>query len=107
MGFGCDRSLAKIHLDLDSIGPDGLRGPAGGRGAVAYELCVPAGEPIYTELRRIDPALEIHEGSAGRIGCSPTQALVVGTTSGNYWRTKLESLAALPYVAEIREAQFE
>ena len=107
VGFGCDRPLAKIQLDLKSIGPDGLRGAAGGRVSVAYELCVPAAQPVYAEVRRIDPALEIHEGSAGRVGCSPSQALVLGATNGNDWRSKLESLAALPYVAEIREAHFE
>lgn len=105
--LGCDRHLAKIQLDLDSIGPDGLRGAAGGRVSVAYELCVPATQPVYAEVRRIDPALEIHAGSTGRIGCSSSQALVLGTTNGNDWRNKLEQLAALPYVAEIREAHFE
>jgi len=107
VAFGCDRSRAAIHLDLDSIGPDGLRGQAGGRVAVAYELCVPASQRVYVEVRRIGPALEIHPGSAGRVGCEPSQALVIGTTSGPAWRATLERLAALPYVTEIREAHFE
>lgn len=105
--LGCSRPVAKIQLDLDSIEPDGLRGAAGGRVSVAYELCVPATQQVYVEVRRIEPALEIHEGSAGRVGCAPNQALVLGTTNGIGWRAKLEQLAALPYVAEIREAHFE
>jgi len=99
--------VAKIQFRLDTIRPDGLRGPPDGLVSVAYEFCVPANEAVYQEVRRIDPGVQIYFGSRGRIGCSTNQALCIGETHKARWRAVLYELSSLPYIAEIREAHFE
>jgi len=84
-----------------------LRGPADGLVAVAYEFCVPTDPAIYAEVRRIDPSLQISPGSSGRVGCSAGEALCIGSTHQPDWRRRVEALAALRYVKEIRECFFE
>ena len=98
---------AKIRFRLNDIRPDGLRGPPDGLTAVAYEFCVPADERVYQEVRRIDPSVRFHPGSRGRIGCGKNQTLCLGETHQPRWRDVLQKLAALAYIAEIRECFFE
>ena len=97
----------KIKFRLDNIRADGLRGPADGLVSVAYEFCVPAEPAAYEAVRRMDPSVKISPGSRGRIGCSARQALCIGNTHQRNWREVLANLAALPYVAEVRECFFE
>ncbi len=98
---------AKITFRLDDIRPDGLRGPVDGLRSVAYELCVPANERAYEEVKRIDPSVGVPPGSRGRIGCGKDQTLCVGSTHQPRWREVLKRLSSLPYIAEIRECFFE
>ncbi len=100
-------AAGKIKFRLETIRLDGLRGPPDGLVSVAYEFCVPAEPAAYEEVRRIDPTVQISPGSRGRIGCSKQQALCIGNTHQRHWREVLARLAALPYVAEIRECFFE
>jgi len=104
---GTASAADKIRFRLDDINADGLRGAPGGQVSVAYEFCVPADEKTYAAVRQIDAGVQISPGAKGRIGCSGTQALVIGQTTQSGWRDVLMALAALPYVAEIREAFFE
>lgn len=97
----------KIQFSLDTIRPDGLRGPADGLTSVAYEFCVPADEAIYEEVRLIDPSVKFHKSSPGRIGCSQQETLCIGETHQENWKEKLLTLSALPYIDEIRECYFE
>ena len=98
---------AKIRFRLNDIRPDGLSGPPDGLTAVAYEFCVPADERVYQEVRRIDPIVQFQPGSRGRIGCAKHQTLCLGGTHQPRWRDVLQKLAALAYIAEIRECHFE
>jgi len=98
---------AKIRFRLDDIHAAGLRGPPGGLVALAYEFCVPANAAVYAEVRRIDPGVEITPGGRGRIACTDGQALCIGQTHQPNWRGVLAALAALPYVAEIRQCDYE
>jgi len=98
---------AKVKFRIDDIGPDGLRGPPDGLVSVAYEFCVPADERVYRELLRIGPELAIDPSAPGRVGCTATQALVIGDTGQPGWRDTLQALSGLDYVAEIRECFFE
>jgi len=98
---------AKIKFRLDSIRPDGLRGSPNGLVAVSYEFCVPANEQVYQDVRQIDPSLQIHLASPGRIGCSTNQTLCVGETHQLRWRDVLRGLSSLKYITEIRESFFE
>lgn len=69
----------KIKFRLDNIRPDGLRGPADGLTSVAYEFCVPGDDQVQAEIRRLDPSVEMHLGSPGRVGCKPGQASASAT----------------------------
>ena len=97
----------KIQFSLDAIRTDGLRGPADGLTSVAYEFCVPTDDTIYAEVRAIDPSVKFYRSSPGRIGCQTEQTLCIGDTHQHDWNAKLLTLAALPYINEIRECHFE
>ena len=97
----------KIKFRIDDIRSDGLRGPPDGLTSVMYEFCVPANEQVYQEVRRIDPSVQIHSGSSGRIGCSKAQALCIGNTHQPRWCEVLKGLSSLRYISEIRECFFE
>jgi heat shock protein HslJ len=94
-------SMAKIGFDLASIDDRGLTGPPTGLVAVAYEFCVPATPEHLAEVQRIDPTVQSQTGAPGRIGCGAGQALCIGSTHQTNWRTVLQDLAALPYIARI------
>ncbi len=99
--------VSKIKFQLDDIHSDGLRGPPDGLRSVAYEFCVPKDERVYQEVKRIDPSVEVHSNSRGRIGCGPHRALCIGQTHQPRWREVLDRLSSLAYVAEIRESIYE
>jgi META domain len=91
----------KVTFDLDQIDPTGLSGPPGGQVAVGYEFCIPATPGHLAEVQGIDPGVRAQPGSPGRIGCGPGQVLFLGSTHQPGWRSVLERLAALDYVARI------
>jgi len=99
--------VAKIKFRFDNIRPDGLRGSPNGLVAVSYEFCVPANEQAYEDVQQIDPSLQIHLISPGRIGCSTNQTLCIGETHQLRWRDVLRGLSSLTYITEIRESFFE
>lgn len=101
------QNASKIKFLLDNIHADGLRGPPGGKTSVAYEFCVPTDNRNLQEVRQIDPNVQIYQGSKGRIGCTSSQTLIIGSTSQPHWKEVLTAISALPYVLEIQEAFFE
>jgi heat shock protein HslJ len=93
---------AKITFDPGAISEAGLAGPPDGLVAVAYEFCIPATPTYVAEVQRIDPTVRTQPGSPGRIGCRPgAEVLCVGSTHQPGWRSVLQQLAALDYVARI------
>lgn len=97
----------KIRLDFRQIDPEGLTGPAGGKVAVNYEFCIPAGNKFWKSVKKIDKTAQKQAGSAGRIGCNKSQWLIIGSThQPNYLRV-LYDLAALPYVEKIEQTFWE
>jgi hypothetical protein len=97
----------KIGLDLEAIDDDGLTGPPAGRRSVDYEFCVPDVPALLARVQTIDPSVRVYRGSHGRVGCGPSEALVIGNTHQPDWREVLRRLAALPYVRRIVQAHFE
>jgi hypothetical protein len=102
-----DEAKSKIKFNLSKIDKDGLVGPENGKRAVAYEFCIPGGETSVKEVQGIDPTIEITRGARGRVGCTPEQALAIGSTHQKNFADVLTKLSMLPYVKEIREAVFE
>ncbi len=98
--------MEKIKFDLDQIDKDGLIGPADGKRTLAYEFCIPAEASAREEVKAIDSAIQVFEGSSGRIGCSDQQWLCMGETRFDY-RQVLQQLAGLDYVEKIDQAFFE
>ncbi len=96
-----------ITFDLESIDEEGLTGPPGGLRSVSYEFCIPADSARAAEVLAMDPSLEFYDTSPGRIGCSDTQTLCIGSTHQPEWRSILERLAALDYVTRIDQTHWE
>ncbi len=97
----------KLDFDLADLDANGLIGPADGKVAVSYELCVPKDQKLVDEVRSIDPSIAIHADSHGRIGCSSVEVLCVGSTRQRGAREVLEKLCGLPYVRRIERTWFE
>ena len=97
----------KIRFDLRRLDADGLQGSPGGRRALHYEYCIPDRPETVEAVAAIDPTLQIHRGSPGRVGCREGELLCLGHTHQPGYRSVLERLSELPSVGEIREAFFE
>jgi hypothetical protein len=98
---------SKVELDLTALDAAGLRGPADGKVAVAYEFSIPDRPECRDEVVRIDHTVELMPGARGRIGSGPGEILCIGSTHQPDYCAVLESLAALPYVARIIECHHE
>ena len=97
----------KINFDTSEINSEGLQGPPGGQVSVSYEFCIPGTPQAIAEVQSIDPTAQCTKGSRGRIGCTPTQALCIGSTYQANWAKVLNDLAALPYIERIDRSYFE
>lgn len=97
--------LAKIKFDLQHFDDDGLYGPADGKRAMDYEFCIPPAK--IAEVKAINPKINIHKNSRGRIGCSSEQVLCLGNTHHPNFKTILTTLAKLDYVDQIEPTYFE
>lgn len=92
--------LQKITFDLSQISPDGLIGPPDGLRSLSYEFCIPATEKHLSEVRSINPSIQVSR-SRGRIGCTKAQYLCIGETHTPQWREVLMAIAKLDYVQRI------
>jgi hypothetical protein len=99
--------MSKITFSLDQLSQDGLCGPPGGLRALHYEFCIPGDAAHAVQVREIDPTLQIHPKSRGRIGCGQGEYLCVGSTHQPGFRTVLLRLAGLPFVRRIDQTFFE
>lgn len=99
--------LSKLEVDLSDVDNHGLRGPADGKRAVAYEFAIPDTATHREEVRSIDPTVQFMAGSRGRIGAGKDECLCIGSTHQNDFRSVLRSLSELPYVERIIECYFE
>lgn len=95
-------ALQKISFDIAAIDPNGLVGNDAGQRSLMYEFCIPRDETRATEIRRIDPTIQLSR-SPGRIGCQPNEYLAIGTTHNAQWREILLAIARLDYVRQINE----
>ncbi|MDX2133219.1 MAG: hypothetical protein SFV52_00430 [Saprospiraceae bacterium] len=96
----------KIKLDFKNIDENGLTGPANGKVAVHYEFCISKDEKLWKRVQKIDSSAQKSD-SRGRVGCTPEQWLVIGSTHQKNWKRVLYDLAAMPEVARIQQTFFE
>jgi hypothetical protein len=97
----------KISFNLSELNDQGLYGPAGGLRALNYEFCIPADPLAAAQVKAIDPNVEIHHGSQGRIKCSREEYLCIGSSRQPEFRKVLLNLARLPFVKQINQCFFE
>ena len=97
----------KIEFDLAQLDADGLRGPADGKVAVAYEFCIPNTDACKAQVKAIDNTVQFMPESRGRIGANKQECLCVGSTHQKRSRQVLHVLANLSYVRRIIECHFE
>ena len=97
----------KIGFDINALDKEGLMGEPGAKVALSYEFCIPAENRFINEVRQIDPSLQFHKKSKGRIPCSKMEWLCIGNTHQELARLKLQHLAELPYVKRIQRTYFE
>ena len=98
---------AAVEIDLESLDADGLRGPADGKVAVAYEFAIPDTPEARAAVRSVDPTVEFMPGARGRVGARPGECLCVGSTHQPDHRAVLAALARLPGVTRIVECHHE
>jgi hypothetical protein len=91
----------KITFDLAPLDDEGLAGPPDGKVAISYEFCIPATQAAQDEVRMIDPTVSFFPGTPGRIRCTKDQILCIGSTHQQNFRTVLQRLSGLDYVARI------
>jgi hypothetical protein len=101
------REREKIEFEMTEIDDRGLEGPAGGKRRLAYEFCIPSRQDYITQVRVIDPSLQLFPTVPGRAGCTTEQILAIGHTAAPEWRERIERLAALRYVKRILRSDFE
>ncbi len=106
---GADESAVwkKVEIDLSQIDAAGLRGPADGKVAVAYEFSIPDTEEARHQVSAIDTTVQFMPGSHGRIGAQPGECLCIGSTHQPEYRQVLFKLASLPFVKRIIVCDFE
>ena len=100
-------SLAKINFDLNQFDENGLYGPANGKRAMDYEFCIPKEEDKLAKVKSIDPSLQIHADSKGRIACSKQQYLCIGNTHQPNFKAILIELSNQPFIERIEQTFFE
>ncbi|MEM1123562.1 MAG: hypothetical protein AAGJ18_24195 [Bacteroidota bacterium] len=97
----------KIGFDVNAIDKEGLVGEANSKVALNYEFCIPANNSYVNEVRQIDPSLQFHKKSKGRIACSKAEWLCIGNSHQEYARMKIQRLAELPFIKRIERTYFE
>lgn len=107
--IGCKTTSneSKIHFDLVAINEAGFVGPKDRQHSIDYEFCIPKGDSYTRQVMLADPSVRFYPGSRGRIGCSKSQILCVGSTGSPNWRGRLSQLETLPYIREIRRTHRE
>lgn len=105
-GGGASTAGDIIRFDLSVLGESGLYGPSDGLRALHYEFCIPDRSDAVAQVRDIDASVRLQRAQ-GRIGCSKTQLLCIGSTHQPGYRQVLAALADLAYVARIEQAFFE
>ncbi len=97
----------KVEIDFSQIDAAGLRGPADGKVAVAYEFSIPDTEEARRQVTAIDTTVQFMPGSHGRIGAQPGECLCIGSTHQPEYRQVLFRLASLPFIKRIIVCDFE
>lgn len=97
----------KIRFDLSRLDKNGLVGHGDGLRSLTYEFCIPAKSPAHLEtVLSVNPGVQCSSQPRGRIGCEEDELLCLGDTH-DQGLPALRELAALEFIAEIRETYFE
>jgi hypothetical protein len=100
-------AMAKIKFDITQIDEQGLIGPVSGKVALDYEFCIPRSEEHTAIIKQINPKIKISPKSRGRIGCTRSEQLCIGTTAQENWKNILMETAKLNFVEKIERTFYE
>ena len=100
-------TMAKIKFNFNEIDDQGLIGPDSGKVALDYEFCIPRSEDHTAIIKKINPRIKISPKSQGRIGCTRSQQLCIGTTGQENWKKILMETAKLDFVESIERTFYE
>ena len=98
-----EEAMAKIRFDYSQVDENGLKNGV----AVEYEFCIPAEAKYVSQVKKIDPEIQVNQESKGRIRCSDAQWLCIHSTLFAEWKQKLYAYASLPYVERIQQTFYE
>ncbi len=98
------KPLKKIEFDYSVLDKDGMLTSVA---AVDYEFCIPKDDKKVSEIKAIEPNVQIPAMAKGRIGCSKDEYLCIVSTRGDKWKDKLYAIASLPYVKRIIQTHYE
>lgn len=100
------RVWEKVKIDFSKLDNQGLSGPEGGKVAANYEFCIPKDAQKWKTIQKIDATAQQYKGR-GRIGCTPEQWLIIGSTHQKNYRRVLYQLASLDFIHRIEETYWE
>ncbi|HAD11304.1 MAG TPA: hypothetical protein DCF33_02580 [Saprospirales bacterium] len=96
----------KIRLDFKQLDAEGLTGSSKGKVAQNYEFCIPAKASYWKQVKKLDATAQKNSGK-GRVGCTPEQWLIIGSTHQKNYQRVLFQLANLPYIKTIEPTFWE
>jgi hypothetical protein len=93
----------KLKFSIADIGKDGVstRGTT-----INYEFCIPDKPDYRAEVAVCDSTVMFQKGR-GRIACSESEVLCIGSTFGSDYRVRLYRLCLLPFINKIEETFWE
>ena len=91
---------------LNELNEEGLFGPPDGLRAMSYEFCIPNKPQYISEIKTIDPAVQIQH-APGRVGCNDSELLCTGHTANKDYLLILATLADKQYIKVIKESWLE
>jgi len=100
-------TMSKINFNLNELDEQGLIGPPTGKVALDYEFCIPRTEEHTAIIKKVNPRIKISPKSRGRIGCTRSQQLCIGTTGQENWKNILMETANLDFVEKIERTFYE
>ena len=91
---------------MDAIDDHGLEIGSEIKSSIYYQFCIPNSDSLALVVFKLEPAIDIYKKTEGEIKCSENQMLCMGHTHPNDWKSKLISLAKLPYVGDIEKVNY-
>jgi hypothetical protein len=98
-----DAVWQKLKFSIADLGKDGV---TKGGTSINYEFCIPDKPDCRAEVAVRDSTVMFQKGR-GRVACSGSEVLCIGSTLGTDYKLRLYRLCQLPYIQKIEETFWE